>query len=208
MRIIIAEDSVLLAEGLRRILERSGHTIVEIVEDATALGAINPNDIDVVVTDVRMPPHHRDDGLQAALALRRLRPQLPVLVLSQYVATAYATQLLESGGAVGYLLKERVGRVADFLRAIDTVAAGGVVVDPEVIRRLIGARALDRLSPREREVLALMARGDANSEIAAELVISAAAVAKHVANIFTKLDLPPETENRRVRAILTYLAEQ
>lgn len=208
MRIVVAEDSVLLAEGLRRILERAGHEVAEIVGTATELRAAVTDDIDVVVTDVRMPPDDGDDGLRAALEIRGRRPDLPVLVLSQYIAVAYARQLLDSGGSVGYLLKERVGRVADFLRAVETVAAGGVVVDPEVIGRMVGSSVIDRLSPREREVLALMAEGRSNAEIAHALVVSDAAVAKHVANIFVKLDLPPQEDNRRVRAILTYLAER
>ncbi|GAA4641883.1 response regulator [Gordonia humi] len=208
MRIALAEDSVLLAEGLIRILERAGHRVVETFDDADALRGLDSAAVDLVVTDVRMPPGHGDDGLRAALDLRQRRPDLPILVLSQYVAAAYARRLLDSGrgGAVGYLLKERVGRVADFLRAVDTVVAGGVVVDPEVITTMFTGHALERLTPRETEVLAAMARGASNSEIAAALVISSAAVAKHVANIFAKLDLPPETENRRVRAILVYLS--
>ncbi|WP_026917710.1 response regulator transcription factor [Gordonia shandongensis] len=209
VRIVLAEDSVLLAEGLVRILERAGHEIAATVSDATALRTIDLTDVDLVVTDVRMPPGDGDDGLRAALDLRTRRPGLPVLVLSQYVAAAYARRLLasEQGGAVGYLLKERVGRVDDFLRAIETVVAGGVVVDPEVIAKMFRSAVIDRLTPRECEVLALMARGHSNSEVAAALVVSDAAVAKHVSNIFTKLDLPPETENRRVRAILMYLAQ-
>ncbi|MCS3778375.1 LuxR C-terminal-related transcriptional regulator [Tsukamurella ocularis] len=187
MRILIAEDSVLLADALR---------------------AIDPDTVDLVLTDVRMPPGHGDDGLRAALDLRAGRAGVPVLVLSQYVAAAYARRLLDSGGGVGYLLKERVGRVGDFLRALDTVASGGVVVDPEVISKMFTPTVLDRLTPREGEVLALMAEGRSNADIAAALVVSDAAVAKHVANIFAKLDLPPEEGNRRVRAILTYLTER
>lgn len=209
MRIVLAEDSVLLAEGLVRILERAGHEVVAAVSDAVALRGVDLTGIDLVITDVRMPPGDGDDGLRAALYLRGRRPGLPVLVLSQYVAAAYARRLLttEQGGSVGYLLKERVGRVADFLRAVETVVAGGVVVDPEVISTMFSTAVVDRLTPRESEVLALMARGASNSEIAASLVVSDAAVAKHIANIFLKLDLPPETENRRVRAILLYLAQ-
>ncbi|MCF8588167.1 response regulator transcription factor [Gordonia sp. HY285] len=209
VRIVLAEDSVLLAEGLVRILERAGHEVIATVSDAAALRNVDLTGVDLVVTDVRMPPGDGDDGLRAALDLRRRRPALPVLVLSQYVAAAYARRLLssEQGGAVGYLLKERVGRVDDFLRAIETVVSGGVVVDPEVISKMFGSAVIERLTPREREVLALMARGDSNSEVAAALFVSDAAVAKHVSNIFTKLELPPETENRRVRAILMYLAQ-
>lgn len=205
-RIALAEDSVLLAEGIQRILERAGHEVVAAVGDADALRTVDVTDVDLVITDVRMPPGSGDDGLRAALHLRSIRPGLPVLVVSQYVAAAYAkTMLAELGGAVGYLLKERIGRVVDFLRAVDTVVAGGVVVDPEVVSSMFATAAVDRLTPRESEVLAMMARGASNSEIAASLVVSDAAVAKHVANIFAKLDLPPETENRRVRAILLYL---
>lgn len=209
VRIVLAEDSVLLAEGLVRILERAGHEVITTVADATSLRNIDLTGVDLVVTDVRMPPGDGDDGLRAALDLRARRATLPVLVLSQYVAAAYARRLLssEQGGAVGYLLKERVGRVDDFLRAVETVVSGGIVVDPEVISKMFGTAAIERLTPRECEVLALMARGDSNSEVAAALVVSDAAVAKHVSNIFTKLDLPPETENRRVRAILLYLAQ-
>ncbi|WP_420040187.1 response regulator transcription factor [Gordonia sp. MP11Mi] len=209
VRIVLAEDSVLLTEGLVRILERAGHDVVAAVRDADALRAVDLAAVDLVITDVRMPPGDGDDGLRAAVSLRHRRPDLPVLVLSQYVAAAYARRLLasEQGGAVGYLLKERVGRVDDFLRAVDTVVAGGVVIDPEVISKMFGAADIERLTPREMQVLGLMARGASNSEVAAELVVSDAAVAKHVANIFTKLDLPPETENRRVRAILMYLAQ-
>ncbi|GAB17817.1 putative two-component response regulator [Gordonia effusa NBRC 100432] len=209
-RIVVAEDSVLLAEGLVRILQRAGHDVIATVADAHALRAIDIGDVDLVITDVRMPPGDGDDGLRAAVELRERRPGLPVLVLSQYVAAAYARRLLDatsgSSGSVGYLLKERVGRVDDFLRAVDTVCAGGVIIDPEVIAKMFSPSVIDRLTPRESEVLQLMAKGASNSEIAATLVVSDAAVAKHVANIFVKLDLPPESENRRVRAILMYLA--
>ncbi|WP_081586001.1 response regulator transcription factor [Tsukamurella sp. 1534] len=208
MRIVICEDTVLLAEGLQRIVERAGHEVTGLLGDADALRGVDPAAVDLVVTDVRMPPGHGDDGLRAALELRAARAELPVLVLSQYVAVAYARRLLDSGGGVGYLLKERVGRVGDFLRALDTVSAGGVVVDPEVVRKMFTPTVLDRLTPREGEVLALMAEGRANTEIAAALVVSDAAVAKHVANIFAKLDLPPEEGNRRVRAILAYLTDR
>lgn len=207
MRIVVAEDSVLLAEGLTRILERAGHEVVATVTDADALGRAVSDDTELVVTDVRMPPGNGDDGLRTALEIRRRRADFPVLVLSQYVASAYARELLDSGGAVGYLLKERVGRVTDFLRAVDTVAGGGVIVDPEVIGSMLRPSILDRLTPRETDVLRAMSEGKSNAEIAARLTVSDAAVAKHVANIFGKLDLPPQEGNRRVRAILTYLAE-
>lgn len=207
MRIVVAEDSVLLAEGLTRILRAAGHDVTATVTDAGELRRVVSDETDLVVTDVRMPPGHGDDGLRAALEIRSRRTGLPVLVLSQYVASAYARELLDSGGAVGYLLKERVGRVADFLRAIDTVADGGVIVDPEVIGTMLRPSVLDRLTPRETDVLRAMSEGCANAEIASRLSVSDAAVAKHVANIFAKLDLPPQEGNRRVRAILTYLAE-
>ncbi|MCC6496528.1 MAG: response regulator transcription factor, partial [Propionibacteriaceae bacterium] len=166
---------------------------------------------DLVISDVRMPPSMTDDGLRAAVRLREEHPGLPVLMLSQYVAPAYAATLMaaRAGGGLGYLLKERVGRVSDFLHSIEVVAAGGVVVDPEVVAQLLNARRADpllgRLTPRELEVLSLMANGAANTEIAARLVVSLAAVSKHVANIFSKLDLGPNEDNRRVRAVLAYL---
>ena len=165
---------------------------------------------DVVVTDVRLPPSQTDEGLRAALALHRDHPGLPVLVLSQYVAHAYAATLLESGdvGGVGYLLKDRVGDVADFVAAVERVAAGGLVIDPEVVRRLLTRRRdpLARLTPREREVLALMAEGRGNAAIARALVVSEAAVAKHINAIFAKLDLPAAgDDHRRVRAVVAYL---
>ncbi|MDF0528565.1 response regulator transcription factor [Tsukamurella sp. 8F] len=214
MRIVLAEDSVLLREGLVRILERAGHDVVAAVGDAAALAdSVAADAPDLVVTDVRMPARAGadegalDEGLRAALALRRGTAGVPVLVLSQYVAGAYARELVESGGGVGYLLKERVGRVADFLRAADTVASGGVVVDPEVVTQMFRSSPLDRFTPREREVMERMARGDGNAQIAADLVVSDAAVSKHVASVFAKLDLPPEEGNRRVRAVLAYLAE-
>ncbi len=166
---------------------------------------------DIVVTDVRMPPDMTDDGLRAAVRIRAAHPRLPIMVLSQYVAPAYASELLDraSDAGTGYLLKERVGRVADFMSSLALVAAGGVVVDPDVVASLLRTRRADprlaRLTPREHEVLALMARGQSNSQIASELVVTPAAVAKHVANVFAKLDLGPDEENRRVRAVLAYL---
>lgn len=257
MRIVLADDAALLREGLAGLLTAAGHEVVAQVADADALrteveqlataGALP----DVVVTDVRMPPTGTDDGLRAAIALRAAYPGLPVVVLSAYVAGPYLRELLDGpdagAGGVGYLLKERVGRVSDFMRSLDVVAAGGVVVDPEVLSRLMRASssleltergglepaqgnahaadgrragladradrggrdvegtALARLTPREQEVLALMAEGLSNSQVAERLVVSDGAVAKHIANIFAKLDLPPEEGNRRVRAVLTWL---
>ena len=260
MRILLADDAVLLREGLAGLLTAAGHEVVAQVADADALRAevahlATAGELpDVVVTDVRMPPTRTDDGLRAAVDLRAAHPGLPVVVLSAYVAGPYLGELLEGvDGAVGYLLKERVGRVSDFLRSLDVVVSGGIVIDPEVMSHLmasaasasaagalgagaIGADApgpdapralaapgasgapdgagalagprnpgLERLTPREAEVITLMAEGLSNGRIAQRLVISDGAVAKHVANIFLKLDLPPGEENRRVRAVLAWV---
>lgn len=275
MRILLADDAALLREGLAGLLAAAGHEVVAQVADADALRtevarlATAGELPDVVVTDVRMPPTRTDDGLRAAVDLRAAHPGLPVVVLSAYVAGPYLGELLEGvDGAVGYLLKERVGRVSDFLRSLDVVVSGGIVIDPEVMSHLmasaasasaagaIGADALgadapgpdapralaapgasgapdgagawgaagmagrrpaagalagprnpglERLTPREAEVLTLMAEGLSNGRIAQRLVISDGAVAKHVANIFLKLDLPPGEENRRVRAVLAWV---
>ncbi len=210
-RVVLAEDSVLLREGLVGVLHRFGHEVVAAVGDADALReAVTAHAPDVVVTDVRMPPAFQDEGLRAALALRARRPGLPVLVLSQYVQRSYAAELLDSGdgGGVGYLLKDRIGQVEQFVDAFARVAAGGTVVDPEVVRQLLRRRRdpLERLTPREREVLALVAEGRSNAAIAAELVVTEAAVGKHIGNILGKLDLPPaEGTHRRVLAVLAYL---
>ena len=277
MRILLADDAALLREGLAGLLAAAGHEVVAQVADADALRtevarlAAAGELPDVVVTDVRMPPTRTDDGLRAAVDLRAAHPGLPVVVLSAYVAGPYLGELIEGvDGAVGYLLKERVGRVSDFMRSLDVVVSGGIVIDPEVMAHLmasaagavgagatgpdapralaapgtagapdgaVGAgesiapgawdtpgatgavgrgpaasapadppnRGLERLTPREAEVLTLMAEGLSNGRIAQRLVISDGAVAKHVANIFLKLDLPPGEENRRVRAVLVWV---
>ncbi|WP_352244441.1 response regulator transcription factor [Actinoplanes sp. NBRC 103695] len=211
MRVVLAEDGVLLREGLAGLLGRFGFEVVDAVGSADALVASATSCApDLVITDIRMPPDHTDDGLRAAVTLRAARPQLPVVVLSQYVQEEYASTLLDtgSGRGVGYLLKDRVVDVEDFVTALRTVAAGGTVIDPEVVRRLLNRPhdPLVRLSAREREVLGLIAEGHSNSAIASRLFVSEAAVGKHVGNILTKLDLPPaEDTNRRVLAVLTYL---
>ncbi|GHE25033.1 DNA-binding response regulator [Kitasatospora indigofera] len=211
LRVVLAEDAVLLREGLIGLLDRFGHRVVAAVGDAEALrAAVEEHRPDIVVTDVRMPPGQSDEGLRAAVALRQRWPGLPVLVLSQYVQRSYAAELLDSGdgSAVGYLLKDRVGQVAEFLEAVAGVAAGGTVVDPEVVRLLLRRRRdpLERLTPREREVLGLMAEGRSNASICRELVVSEAAVGKHIGNILAKLDLPPAVEShRRVLAVLEFL---
>ncbi|MEU5315287.1 response regulator transcription factor [Streptomyces sp. NPDC021056] len=211
LRIVLAEDSVLLRDGLVGLLTRFGYEVVAAVGDADALlAAAAEHTPDVVVTDVRMPPGFQDEGLHAAVQLREERPGLPVLVLSQYVQRAYAAELLDSGDGtgVGYLLKDRVGQVEEFVDALREVAAGGTVVDPEVVRQLLRRRRdpLARLSPREREVLGLIAEGKSNGAIAKALVVSDAAVGKHIGSILTKLDLPPADDtHRRVLAVLAYL---
>lgn len=212
MRILLADDATLLREALSALLERLGHEIVATASDAPELlrtYAALENRPDLVITDVRMPPDSTDDGLRAALQIRSASPVQPVLVLSQYVADRYARDLLMlPEGAVGYVLKERVNRIADFDRALQTVAGGGTVIDPEVTRHLLRAGSsgpMDALTPREREVLALMAEGASNGEIASRLFLSDAAVRKHVGNIFAGLGLSPADENRRVRAILLFL---
>ena len=211
LRIALADDSVLLREGLVALLTRYGHQVTA-VGDATALTeSVAEHRPDIVVVDVRMPPSFTDEGLHAALALRREYPGLPVLVLSQYIATAYAAKLLapSDSSGVGYLLKDRVGRVAEFVETVERVAAGGCVIDPQVVRQLLALRhdPLARLTPREREVLALMAEGRSNTAITKALTITDKAVSKHIGSIFIKLDLPPESgeDHRRVRAVLAYL---
>lgn len=206
---------MLLRDGLIGLLTRFGHEVVAAVGDAEALlAAVAEHEPDVVVTDVRMPPGFQDEGLRAAVRLRAsagvARPALPVLVLSQYVQRAYAAELLDSGdgSGVGYLLKDRVGQVEEFVDALGEVASGGTVVDPEVVRQLLRRRRdpLARLTPREREVLALVAQGRSNGAIARELVVTEAAVGKHIGSILSKLDLPPADEtHRRVLAVLAFL---
>lgn len=215
MRLLLAEDSALLREALTALLERLGHTVVATAgtapELSSAFARLDEDDAlpDLVLTDVRMPPDNSDDGLRAALDIRRRQPRQPVVVLSQYIADTYAHELLTlPEGAIGYLLKDRVNRVRDFAAALETVAAGGTVIDQDVVRHLLsGSRRgpLDALTPREREVLGLMADGHSNARIAATLTLTDAAVSKHIGNVFTKLGLGPVEENRRVRAVLVYL---
>ncbi len=210
---MIADDSVLLREGITRLLAEGGVEVVAAVGDAAALlAAVEAHGPDLAIVDVRMPPGHRDEGLRAAIEIRRRWPAVGLLVLSQFVEERYAAELLavETSG-VGYLLKDRVADVAEFLDAVERVAAGGSAIDPEVVRQLLArthrSDPLARLSPREREVLALMAEGHSNGSIAERLVISSGAVEKHVSNIFLKLDLPPDDERhqRRVIAVLRFL---
>ncbi|MFE2147160.1 response regulator [Streptomyces sp. NPDC059456] len=215
LRVILAEDSVLLRAGLTELLTLGGHRVLAAVGDAPSLlEAVAAERPDVVVTDVRMPPGLRDEGLRAALELRSRDASLPVLVLSQYVATAYATRLFTDGPAagLGYLLKDRVGEVTEFLDALERVHGGQTVIDPDVVRVLLAPAAADRplarLTPREREVLALMAQGLNNQAVAARLFITEASVVKHSGSIFTKLDLDPAEGNRRVLAVLAHLREQ
>ena len=234
MKIVIADDSALLREGVAGLVEKRGHEVIAMVDTAHGLVADIDDRFDdsgelpdLVITDVRMPPKMSDDGLRAAVELRERYPQLNVMVLSQYVAPAYARELFSPGGAggsagvgtgggssgssssggTGYLLKDRVGQVLDFLGSLEVVAGGGVVIDPDVATALMqsGKSGLASLTAREREVLELMAGGKSNKQIADDLVLSGAAVAKHVSNIFMKLHLEPGEENRRVRAILEFL---
>ena len=211
MRVVIAEDLALLRDGLTRLLEAYDFEVVAAVDDAVKLSeALRTLDVDIAVVDVRMPPTFTDEGLRAAIEARAERPGLPVLVLSQYVEQLYARELLSSGdGAVGYLLKDRVADVTTFVDAVRTVAAGGTVLDPEVVSTLI-ARAqpdspITRLTERELEVLGLMAEGRSNTAIAAKLFVTEKAISKHTSNIFAKLDLAPDDDdNRRVLAVIAY----
>ncbi|MBB5474314.1 response regulator transcription factor [Cellulomonas hominis] len=212
MRVVLAEDAVLLREGLVRLLQEAGHTVVAAVGTAPdLLDAVREHRPDLAVVDVRMPPGHRDDGLRAAVALRAERPDLGVLVLSQYVEEAYARDLLADGrGRVGYLLKDRVQDLDALAGTLDRVAAGEVVLDPEVVAQLMVRRTatspLAALSPREREVLGHMAEGRSNTAIADRLVVTDGAVEKHVSSIFAKLGLvPSDGDHRRVLAVLAWL---
>ena len=214
MRVVIAEDGVLLREGIARLLAEEGHEIAATVGDALGLvEAVEAERPDICIVDVRMPPTFTDEGLRAAIEIRSRWPGTPVLVLSQYVEERYATELLSSeSSGVGYLLKQRVADVRDFLDALERVAKGGTALDPEVVAQLL-ARARrhphDELTPREREVLSLMAEGLSNAGIAKRLVVTEGAVEKHVTSIFTKLGLEPaETDHRRVLAVLSYLEER
>ncbi len=210
-RLVLAEDSALLRAGLSQLLETSGFEVAHAVDNAVELDeALSDPDIDGAVLDVRMPPTFTDEGLRAAIAVRVRRPGFPVLVLSQYVEQLYARELLASGeGAVGYLLKDRVSDYRQFVDGLHRVLGGGTVLDPEVIAAVMArqrAQPLDRLTPREREVLALMAEGRSNASIATTLHVTEKAVAKHINSIFAKLDLPMDLEvNRRVQAVLAYL---
>jgi DNA-binding NarL/FixJ family response regulator len=212
LRIVLADDAVLLREGLVRLLTEQGHDVVAVVGDGPSfVEAARSLQPDVSIVDVRMPPSFTDEGLQAAVRVRAEQPGAPVVVLSQYVEVSYADDLLaDRAGGVGYLLKERVADVAEFEANLHRVAGGGTVLDPEVVAQLLVRRRahdpLADLTPREREVLALMAEGRSNTAIARLLVISDGAVEKHVGNIFTKLGLPPDDEqNRRVLAVLAFL---
>jgi DNA-binding NarL/FixJ family response regulator len=216
MRVVIAEDQFLLRDGLIRLLEAYGFEVAAAVDNGDdLLAVVRAGRPDVAVVDVRLPPTFTDEGLWAALLARKELPRLPILVLSQYVEQLYARELLADGaGAVGYLLKDRVLDGAQFTDAVRRVADGGTVMDPEVIARLLARNAgtqspLSRLSPREREVLELMAEGRSNAAIAQRLVVTERAIAKHTAAIFGKLDLQPsDDDNRRVLAVLAYLGEQ
>lgn len=212
MRIVIAEDSAILRDGLAQLLAERGHEVCGAVADASGLvDLVTDTTPDVAIVDVRMPPSFTDEGLRAAIELRAAHPGLGVLVFSQWVETRYAAELLAGRATgVGYLLKDRVVDTDDFMEALERVAAGGTALDPEVVTQLMGASrrrdGLERLTPREREVLDQMAQGRSNGAIAGQLVVTERAVEKHVGNIFTKLDLPPsETGHRRVLAVLRYL---
>ncbi len=216
MRIVIAEDSAVIRAGLVEILADRGHETVAAVDDAEALrAAVDEYEPDVAVVDVRMPPSYSDEGIRAAVAIRRDHPGIGVLVFSQYIETRHAAELLgaassRSAAGIGYLLKDRVGNVGEFVEALTRVASGGTALDPEVVMQLLRAArrtdGLDALTPREHDVLSLMAEGRTNGAIAGTLVISERAVEKNIANIFTKLGLAPsDADHRRVLAVLRYL---
>jgi DNA-binding NarL/FixJ family response regulator len=212
VRVVLGEDNALLRDGLTRLLEANDFTVIAAVDNAPSLDrALLDESAEVAVVDVRMPPTFTDEGLRSAITARTTRPGFPILVLSQYVEQLYARELLESGeGAIGYLLKDRVSDVGTFVEAVRRVGAGGTAFDPEVVSALLARprtdSPLERLTPREREVLALMAEGRSNAAIAGRLFITDKAVSKHTNNIFTKLDLPMDSDDhRRVLAVLTYL---
>lgn len=212
MRAVIAEDSVVLREGLVRLLEENGFNVVAAVDNGDDLiAAVRKHKPDVSIVDVRMPPTFRDEGLRAAVAIRKEIPNAPIVVFSQYVEERYAAELIESGtNGVGYLLKDRVADVRDFVRGIKQVAGGGTVLDPEVVTQLVTRRRtdnrLDALTPRESEVLSLMAEGKTNAAIADQIFVSEGTVEKHIRGIFSKLELEDaETMHRRVLAVLTFL---
>ncbi len=212
MRVVIVEDNVLLARGLRLMISMEGFEVVATVDTGDAfLLAVAEHAPDVGVVDVRLPPTYRDEGVRAAIEARRRRPGFPVLVLSQYVEHTYAAELFaQDGRGMGYLLKDRVGRVSDFIDALGRVAAGGTAIDPEVVAELLNRHRapgpIDRLTPRERQVLSLMAQGYSNAAIARRLVLTERSISKHIGSIFTKLDLLPDDDaHRRVLAVLAYL---
>ena len=211
MRILICEDSVLLREGLARLLEHGGHEVVAQLSDATDLmNAVANSDPDLCILDVRLPPSYTDEGIRAAHALRRSRPELPVLVLSQYVEERYASEMIAGqGAAFGYLLKDRVADVGEFIESVERIAQGATVLDPEVVAQLLTRRSRDdrmrQLTDRERTVLAALAEGRSNQSIAALLFLSEASVEKHITAIFQKLGLDAEGGNRRVLAAIAHL---
>jgi DNA-binding NarL/FixJ family response regulator len=215
VRVVIAEDQLLLRDGLSRLLRDNDVEVVAAVGDAEALLAgVAEQRPELAIVDIRMPPTFRDEGVRAALEIRSTFPDTAVLILSQYVEQTYAAEILADGrGRVGYLLKDRVFDVADFIEAVHRVSEGGTALDPQVVAQLVSQQRrgspLDRLSDREREVLGVMAEGRSNAAIAEVLVLTIGAVEKHIANIFTKLDLPPsDTDNRRVLAVLAHLQQQ
>lgn len=214
MRIVMADDSTLLREGLERLLVEAGHEVVAAVGDGPAfVDAVLEHRPDVALVDVRMPPSHSDEGMRAAVQVRESWPQAPILVLSQYVELSYADELLATGnGGIGYLLKDRVSDIDEFLESVQRIAAGGTVLDPQVVAQVMTAgRRQDpvaALTPREREVLTLMAEGRSNAAIAAAMVVTEGAVAKHIQRIFGKLGLEQDdSDNRRVLAVLAYLRD-
>ena len=214
MQVVIAEDLALLRDGLTRLLRDNGFDVVAAVADGDALiHAVSAEQPDIAIVDIRLPPSFRDEGVRAALELRQRNPQTAILVVSQYVELTYATELLSDGqGGVGYLLKDRIMDVAEFVDAVRRVADGGTALDPEVVAQLFSSRKrgpLAELTPRELEVLGLMAEGRSNAAIAESLTLTVGAVEKHIANILMKLRLPPsESDHRRVLAVLAYLQEQ